>query len=487
MKIGHNLMAANAIRNTNANATTASKSMEKLSSGLAITNAADNAAGLAVSEKMKGQIRGLDQASKNAQDGVSLIQTADGALSETTSILQRMRELANQATNDSNTSADRDAIQTETNELVSQLDNIANTTQFNTKNLLNGGAGIAGTATNGLQIFGGTSAVQIGTVSVTGIAAAKASTTTISSGANNQELKTGTGASVLQINGTTVNLAAGSTGAQIATAINAVTGTTGVTAAYSTATAGTEGSLVLTSSGVGAAASVKISGITETSGGAATDTFVNATLATTQVKMTNTSGATLLTANAIAGATQSNITGSDATAAIAGSTTTASGNIVTFHGGTVDGLKVNAAASSAATSTLNITANNTLSLQIGANQGQTMSIAINSMTAASLNVNALSLTTQSGAANAVSLIDTATATVSSERAKLGAYQNRLESTINNLGTTAENLTSAQSSVSDVDMAKEMAEYSKNNILSQASQAMLAQANQQPQQVLKLLQ
>jgi flagellin len=137
MIINHNMMAMNANRMANVNQTNASKAMAKLSSGLRINSAADDAAGLAISEKMKGQINGLNQASSNAQDGVSLVQTADGALNETTSVLQRMRELAVQEANDTNTTADRQAIQTETTQLIGQIDNIANTTQFNTKNLLN--------------------------------------------------------------------------------------------------------------------------------------------------------------------------------------------------------------------------------------------------------------------------------------------------------------------------------------------------------------
>ena len=146
MIINHNLMANNAIRNMNTNSATASKSMQKLSSGLRINGAADDAAGLAISEKMRGQIRGLDQASSNAQDGISLTQTAEGALNETTSILQRMRELSVQAGNDTATDSDRKAMQDETKQLKTEIDRISTTTEFNTKKLLNGSLSGATTA-----------------------------------------------------------------------------------------------------------------------------------------------------------------------------------------------------------------------------------------------------------------------------------------------------------------------------------------------------
>jgi len=169
MKIGHNLMATNAIRNANINSLAAGRSMQKLSSGLAITTAADDAAGLAISEKMKGQVRGLKTAADNAQDGVSLVQTADGALNETTSVLQRMRELAIQAANDTNTTQDRAAIQTEVNALVQQLDNIGNTTQFNTKNLLDGGSGVKASGSNGVaKNIQGTADTKTGTITLAG-------------------------------------------------------------------------------------------------------------------------------------------------------------------------------------------------------------------------------------------------------------------------------------------------------------------------------
>ncbi|WP_433747803.1 flagellin [Paenibacillus amylolyticus] len=270
MIINHNIAAMNTHRQLNTNTTNTNKAIEKLSSGLRINRAGDDAAGLAISEKMRGQIRGLDMASKNAQDGISLIQTAEGALNETHSILQRVRELSVQSANDTNTDADRAELQKEVTQLTAEIDRISTTTEFNTKKLLDG----------------------------------------------------------------------------------------------------------------------------------------------------------------------------------------AGASAVVFH--------------------------------IGANTGQSITLNVGNMGSASLGVSTVAIGTQSGANAAISTLDAAIASVSAERSKLGANQNRLEHTINNLGTTSENLSAAESRVRDVDMAKEMMNQTKNNILAQASQAMLAQANQQPQAVLQLL-
>jgi flagellin len=464
-------MANNAIRNANSNATAASKSMAKLASGNRITTAADDAAGLSISEKMKGQIRGLDKASSNAQDGVSLVQTADGALSETTSVLQRMRELAVQSSNDTNTTADRQAIQVESNQLANQIDNISSTTQFNTKNLLNGNAGLSTTvdAATGLTATdGGNSGT--GTFTVAAVKAGKTADVLIGNGGTgaakaltNANVQTGT----FQINGTDITVGT-ATVASLVSAINGQTSTSGVTASLDA-----NNNVELKNSQVGASAQIKLANANNVILGTADYNDVTAAGADTAV------GATETFAGTDASATGAGLG--------AGATITGSGNSLSVSGGTFDGLKfsVNSLISGGAGS-ITVNSNNSLTLQIGANQGQTMSMSINDMSSKALGVNSLDVSSQSGAANAITAIDAATAKVSTERAKLGAYQNRLSSTINNLGTTSENLTSAESSITDVDMAKEMSTFSKNNILSQAAQAMISQANQQPQQVLQLL-
>jgi flagellin len=268
MIINHNIGALNANRNININSTNASKSMEKLSSGQRINRAGDDAAGLSISEKMRGQIRGLDQASSNAQDGISLIQTAEGALNETHSILQRMRELSVQAANGTLSTEDKAAIKAEGDELIKEVANISTNTKF-----------------NGVELIGATAA--------------------------------------------------------------------------------------------------------------------------------------------------------------------------------------------------------SIDIQIGANDGEKLTLALGTTKADTTTLGVAALDVSVGTASTTT-IDAAIVKVSTARSYLGANQNRLEHTINNLGTTSENLTAAESRIRDVDMAKEMATFSKNNILSQAAQAMMAQANQQPQQVLQLL-
>ena len=270
MVVQHNLSAMNTNRELSTVTSSLSKSTEKLSSGYRINRAADDAAGLSISEKLRSQIRGLDKAASNSQDGISLIQVAEGALNETHSILQRMNELATQAANDTNVSADRTAIQAEMDQLTSEIDRIQSTTQFNTQNLLDG-------------------------------------------------------------------------------------------------------------------------------------SFKN------------------------------------------------------------------------------------MKLQVGAQSGQVITISISKMDASSIGVGGLKVTDNSAAGNAMNKIQEAITSVSTQRSSLGAIQNRLEHTINNLNTTSENTSSAESRIRDTDMASEMVEYSKNNILQQAGQSMLAQANQQTQGILSLLQ
>ena len=270
MVVQHNLTAMNANRNLSTVTGAQQKSTEKLSSGYRINRAADDAAGLSISEKLRSQIRGLDKAASNSQDGISLVQVAEGALNETHSILQRMNELATQAANDTNTSTDRDALQQEMDQLTSEIDRIRSTTQFNSMNLLDG----------------------------------------------------------------------------------------------------------------------------------------------------------------------------------------------TFTG---------------------------MRLQVGALSGQSISISSGNMNAATLKVSGLRVSSFSAAGKAMAAIQEAINSVSKQRSALGAIQNRLEHTINNLQTTSENTSAAESRIRDVDMATEMVEYSKNNILAQAGQSMLAQANQATQGVLSLLQ
>lgn len=550
MIINHNITALNTHRQLSTNTANQSKSIEKLSSGLRINRAGDDAAGLAISEKMRGQIRGLDQASRNAQDGISLIQTAEGALNETHSILQRMKELATQAANDTNTTNDRGEIQKEINQLTSEINRIGNTTEFNTQKLLKGS-----TAT------GAASAVTAGTPGAVGVATPSTGVVTFTAATTN--------ATNVAVNGYTFNFATTPTdvtytdaGSDVALGTDAITSANALEAAFNAAKAGgatqladlsivNDGAGKITfsnSTGANATtlattAAATVSGAAFTGGAAAgagtkgTYTFdLSANMAAGESITIDGKTLTAVAAGETVGANQFAL-GADAdatAAAIAGALTTSgtTNYTVTENSGTITLTQKTAAATTAATApTATVTAAGgngyTATLQIGANQGQNFSVQINDMRASALGIsgtaagsavgvgteegdnvvgatftkvgaeNDLSDVTTSGehgldvsnstkASAAIKVFDQAIASVSSERSKLGAFQNRLEHTINNLNTSSENLTSAESRVRDVDMAKEMMTQTKSSILAQAAQAMLAQANQQPQGVLQLL-
>lgn len=430
MRINHNIAALNTYNKLSANTAATSKSLEKLSSGLKINRAGDNAAGLAISEKMRGQISGLNTSSSNASDGISLIQTAEGALNETQSILQRMRELAVQSSNDTNTDADRKEIQKEVVQLKKEIDRISSDTEFNTQKLLNGDKEITqtNTVTSGtLDSISFDAGVAGGTYKVSG-SVELASGTITSSGAGGLSGLTSSG-----INHT--NLKAGDYTLTVSKDKKAVITDLEGRTIESLDLTGTETII----------ADINLSGMTDEDG----------TISFTVNKEKDESGV----------------------------------KVYDMSNKEVEGISLDLAASASGAISGSITVNDSKAIrfQIGANTGQGTSLSINNMSAESLKIDKLDLSKQSNADFAITTIDNALSKVSSERAKLGAVQNRLEHTINNLGTSAENLTSSESRIRDVDMAKEMMEFTKNNILSQASQSMLAQANQQPQSVLQLLQ
>jgi len=402
------MTAANANRNLGVTTGNLAKSTEKLSSGYKINRAGDNAAGLAISEKMRGQIRGLDQASTNAEDGISLIQTAEGALTETHSIIQRMRELAVQSASDTNTDDDRTQIQNEIDELTEEVDRIANTTEFNTKKLLNGDR------TGAVSGKAGTGKVE-GTF-------AKA----------NVEVSTSFSASYAKYSDV-IRI-------EVKQDITALT-------------------------------DFKASVLDVTSiFGDVTKNMSFETTGTIKLDTANFIEGLSVGASANAGTAQTiKITGADNLKA---------GDVITITMG------------EAVTTKSAETGKDALRLQVGANAGQEVALGINDMGTNALRIskdgNALDVSSQTGASRAIEAYDMAIQKVSTERAKLGATQNRLEHTIANLDTSSENLQSAESSLRDTDMAEEMTKYSKNNILMQAGQSMLAQANQSTQGVLSLL-
>ena len=397
MRINNNLMAMNTHRQLGINSNAGAKSIEKLSSGYRINRAGDDAAGLAISEKMRGQIRGLNQASRNSQDAISLVQTAEGALNESQAILQRMRELAVQSANDTNTDADRKELQNEVKQLTSELDRIGNTTEFNTKKLLDGSAKGVSEEVLGTAKINNNSAVTITETNLT------AFNTTIDSDS--------------LLNGAVMIVRTGDAA------------TAGFDAADYTF--------------------VKADGTTEASGTAVTITDTALTFAANAI---NTAGAALTVSSLDAG-----MKVGDSITLVMGKHEDASSDLA-----------------------------NSIMAQVGANSGQTAFISMGDMRSDALGVKDIDISTKFGAATAIETVNNAISKVSSQRSSLGAVQNRLEHTIKNLDTSSENLQASESRIRDVDMAKEMMEFTKNNILQQAAQAMLAQANQAPQGVLQLL-
>ena len=413
MRIQHNIMAMNAYRNYTGNTSALSKNLEKLSSGYKINRAGDDAAGLAISEKMRAQITGLDVAQKNAKDGISLVQTAEGALTEVHDMLNRMVELADQSANGTYDGTDRTQLQKEVSQLKSEIDRIADSSNFNGIKLLNG------------DMSGATATFE--QASGTDVAKFKLTIT-----ATGKDLAGGS----IQIGNKTIQV---KSAAEFA-------GSSAVTSSKAKLDTAT-GILYV---GASAAASAVASAIASVVSGA----FV------------------FKDANGKDIAMASSVTVSDATLTFAAAGS-AGGKLV------------------AITSIPTFNVNSGLQLQIGdtsASYNQ-MKVGINDIHTDKLfltdaNVN---ISTQEGAAKAVDYIRNAINMVSDVRGTLGATQNRLDHTINNLSVMEENIQDAESTIRDTDVADEMMAYTKNNILIQSAQAMLAQANQVPQGVLQLLQ
>jgi flagellin len=591
MRINTNLDALNAQRNLSTTGLAYAKSVAKLSSGMRINSAADDAAGLTISEKLRAQTAGLAQASRNAQDGISLIQTGEGALNETASILQRMRELTVQGGNDTLQASDRGAIKSEVDQLSSEINRISNTTQFNGATLLNGSLTARGTQT----AFNNAAATNLTgfTASTTNVSAPIAPAAAVRTGtvALSAAAAITTSAATVAINGYTVNINANDTAAQIVIDINSTAGlgstgsvtasldatnklvltsnakgstasvtvgaetggngagisallglTGGTTTGYDAPPASTNGNYTVTvtqgataSVATGAANAAAVNTQAGTGAGTLTINGVNIVVAASEATATtianiNKSGAGVTASGGAGGAfvftstdkgakaitvavsgaggntlaTDLGLTGAIATTVAgknaAGTYSSNGGAAVGFtssNGSTLigGGLQVDTSTMTAGTvATLNsFTFTNTssaLNLQIGANSGQTLTVGLEDMSATALGVGNLDVTS-STAINAtgtgtLAKIDEAIATVSAQRATLGAFQNRLEHTISNLGVSQSNLTASESRIRDVDMASEMVNFTKTGILQQAGQAILAQANQSGSGVMSLL-
>ena len=541
MVVQHNMQAMNANRMLNVTTTQQSKATEKLSSGYKINRAADDAAGLSISEKMRKQIKGLDRASTNAEDGVSSVQTAEGALTEVHSMLQRMNELAVQASNGTNSESDRSAIQDEISQLTTEIDRVSETTKFNETYLLkgdaNGGttqntikahdAGLAGKLTDvgtGTATFKANDLTNGSKVTIAGkeytIDTAAATNPSIEGLTNAEAAAFGkevgapaatkakteidltdwgnqTG-DTIKVAGTEYTQAANTTIADVVTAINAK-----FTADNTAFTARADGNkLVIEANDAGQKTAIAITDA-KANGATVTATATNGADAA-RGTYTAYADADALKADLAAGndiylgnldtkvdtSLSDKINVADAYKLMAKELETAS-NI-----GADDDKKATVTNNGDGTFTIaegkaEVSAKLSFSLHVGADADMTnkINVDIESMSAAGLGIKGLNVkdTTGMAATYAIDAIADAVAKVSEQRSALGAVQNRLEHTIANVDNVVENTTSAESRIRDTDMAETMVEYSKNNILAQAGQSMLAQANQANQGVLSLLQ
>lgn len=498
--INTNVASLNAQRNLNASQGVLNRSLERLSTGLRINSARDDAAGLAISERFTSQIRGLTQAIRNANDGISLAQTAEGALGQTSENLQRIRELALQSSNATNSAEDRKALQQEVNALQSEINRVADTTRFNGKVILDGnfnqqffqvganlneviGVTIRGSAATDLSNFAVTAesstTANQGSGAVTNPAATLPTANTIAG--QTLTFNTSDGAQTLAIT-------AGQSASSIAAAINGTNGPTGVSAqASTTATLDTVSATGVVSFSLGSsgdATTTVSANITDVNDLTSLADAINDSSGTTGISASlaaNRQSITLTDANGddinienfthSAGGTESiDVTGSGNAG---GESLTTGGTDSAVVSGTVtfnssNSFSVSSSVAETAGSILNVAAN----VAVGSTESSVADVDIS---------------TVSGAQNALAIIDSALQTISSERASLGAVQNRFESAITNLSNTVENASAARSRIRDADFAAETAELTKAQILQQAGLSILSQANANPQNVLALLQ
>ncbi|WP_026834329.1 flagellin [Eubacterium xylanophilum] len=470
MKISTNVAALMASRSLNKTSDNLTASLERLSSGYRINKAADDAAGMAISQKMHAQIRGLQRAARNGSDGISFIQTAEGALTEIENILQRCRELSVQAANDTNTLEDRDAIQTEISQLLAEIDRLSSSTEFNTKSILDGSCCRQTSSDN----------IRVRTLEISDDVPKKTYSLTVTEAASKTKLTTGalgmgtsdtfTDDGSVMLNGQSIEIKAGDSledvykrirdiGEKMDIDVRPVDG------------AGVEAPLGASS---GLEFEAKVAGSSQQIELKASDDIIAAKLG-------------------ISGA--STVQGIDAKVEL----DTASGfsNTATVYS---DGARVEVTdrsgflmvfdvtgAEAGSEANISVLDAGYISLQIGANEGQTMALSIPSSSSKALNVDKCNVCSSKGATNAITLFDQAIQRVSSIRAKLGAYQNRLDSATSSLDATSLNLTESCSRIEDMDMAEEMTNYTQLNVLSQAGTSMLSQANNRPQTVMQLLQ
>ena len=508
MRIQHNITALNAHRQLGTNQTGIGKNLEKLSSGFRINRAGDDAAGLAISEKMRSQIKGLETASKNAQDGISLVQTAEGALTEVHSMLNRMTELATQSANGTyDNTTDRANLQKELEQLRSEVDRISESTNFNGINLLDGSLGTDAAKISSkaaLTDVAATAGEYTVATAATALASGDSLSLTINYTLDGKEQSV-TVKTENPVGGATVE--SGDVNKALAEELRK-TGLgelfeIGDDLKFVAKEAGTKGAVVNT-----VATSKTLANGTVTTGGLVVTT-TKAEDAKTTVTVGSGELATIVKADNALDREDKMITvngmkfavvateddlralGKDVFGVVSGADADANASALAALIEKETGIKASSSGAVVLIDMKNAGGEDGegLTLQIGdtADKFNKLTVGVGNMNSKSLGIANVDIGNQDGAAAAIQKIKDAINTVSSTRGDLGAIQNRLEHTINNLGVTTENMTAAESRIRDVDMAKEMMEFTKNNILSQAATSMLAQANQSPQGVLQLLQ
>jgi flagellin len=521
MRINHNISALKANNQLSRTNNKLDESLEKLSSGYRINSAADDSAGLAISEKMRTQISGLDQASRNASDGISVIQTAEGALAEVESMLQRMRELSVESANGTYTAEDRSAIQSEIDQLSDEITRISETTEFNTMTLLDGNIDRKSySSDSSVSLVSLSDTVEVGNykLSITQDArqAVIVGNKTDISELSSENKITKDQAGTININGESITVSEGESLSQVFKNIQDVCSKVDVNVfATDDTVQPTSAEFDLNPDTLGYVSA-------ELDGGTSSLVFVSNEFGSNEEismfcsndKLGKLLGLTTVKASAKGFDAEAKVVidtdylfQNTATVASDGNKITVSDSkgfqmVFEVESGAVktvfDDMNIGApdaapiepvdpVAGTSLSITVSVLDAGPMDLQIGANEGQTMSVRIPKVTPKTLGIDKINMGTADGAQEAITLLDNAINEVSAIRSKLGAYQNRLEHSISNLDTTSENMTESLSRIEDVDMAEEMAEYTQKNVLAQAGTSMLAQANQRPQSILSLLQ
>lgn len=496
MRINYNVSAAIANKHLLGIEDNLSSAMERLSSGLKINHSKDNPAGMAISSKMQAQIDGLDRASQNASDGISVIQIADGALSETTSILQRMRELCVQGASDATmTPADREAIQKEITSLKEEIDRISRDTEYNSKTLLDGSLDTRVYTQHATRIDI-SDHVEAGQYQLE-ITAAATRPDSVTAAENFNDTTTQIGQSgTLEINGSKVEISETDTLAEVYEKIRTAAETGEVTVERDA----TSGELTFTANAYGKASQLKLStnnadlatalGIAAANGN---DWIQSGNSYVYGTAKTDTAGNPVMDENGnpvVVGptGTEAEVTFPDPKVGFTDTATVSyNGNKITVSD--LGGFSLTFLAEAGYTGTIDfdVTDIGTMTLHIGSNMDQNMDVRIQEVSCESLYIDDITVTTTNGPSKALGQLDDAIAKVSDVRSKLGAYENRLEYSVDSLDAFEENMTGAMSRISDADMAEEMTNYTHLNVLNQAAISVLTQANDMPQQVLQILQ